>query len=92
MVQKLSLSKYLEHMQEPEFIEVSEMYDEDKEIKTEEVSDPLSIKDYDDIDTNTAKVDILKQNSVDNDCETKIEIVEELALKTESSDLSELNQ
>ena len=71
------------------FFEVSEMYDKDKEMKTEEGLDPLSIKDYDDIDTNTAKVDILKQNSVDNDCETKIEIVEELALKTESSDLSE---
>ena len=80
---------YLEHVQEHEFIEVSEMYEEDKEIKTEEGVDPLSIINHDDIDTNTTNVDILKQNSVDNDCETKIEIVEELALKTESSDLSE---
>ena len=47
--EKLAFSKYrgyLEHVQEPEFIEVSERYEEEKEIKTEEDIDPLSIIDW----------------------------------------------
>ena len=38
-------------MQEPVFIEVAEMYEEDKEIKTELEIDPLSIINYDDSET-----------------------------------------
>ena len=65
----MSVSKhqgYLEEFQEPEFIEVSEMYDEDKEIKTEDGSDLLSIKDYDNSENNTTIVDMKKQESVDS--------------------------
>ena len=102
MVEKLSLSKYqgyLEQLQEPEFIEVSTMYDEEKEIKTEEGSDPLVIKDYYDSENNTTMVDKKKQKSVDSGGEiqieideevhqTKIEFEEDFVLKTESSDLA----
>ena len=81
MVQKLPLSKYqgyLEHVQEPEFIEVSTMYDEEKEIKTEEGSDPLAIKSYYDSENNTTMVDKKKQKSVDSGGEIQIEIDEEV--------------
>jgi len=89
MVEKLSLSKYqdyLEHVQEPEFIEVSEMCEVDKEIKTEEDIDPLLIIHYDDSENNTTMVDIKKRKTVNSDCETKIEQDEDFVLKTESSD------
>ena len=91
MVEKLSLSKYqgyIEHVLEPEFIDVSEMYEEEKEIKTEEDLDPLSIINHDYSETNSTVVEILKQTPVDNDCEIKIEIVEDLDFVTESSVLS----
>ena len=69
-------------MQEPEFIEVSEMYDEEKEIKTEDGSDLLSFKDYDKSEKNTSNVEMKKQSSVDGDCGIKIEIDEEVHQKS----------
>ena len=89
MVEKLSISKYqgyLEHVQEPEFIEVSEMYEVDKEIKPELDIDPLSVINYDDTENNTTMVDMNKRTTVNSDCETKIEKEEDFVLKTESSD------
>jgi len=92
MVEKLSLGKYqdyLEHVQEPEFIEVAEMYEVDKEIKTEMDIDPLSIinnDNYDDSENNTTMEDRKKRKTVNSDCETKIEQEEDFVLKTESSD------
>ena len=83
MVQKLSLSKYqgyLQHVQEPEFIEISEMYEVDKEIKTELDIDPLSVINYDDTENNATLVDM------NSDFEFKIEKEEDFVLKTESSD------
>ena len=83
MVEKLPISKYqgyLQNVQEPEFIEVSEMYEVDKEIKPELDIDPLSVINYDDTENNT---------TVNSDFETKIEKEEDSDLKTESSDLSE---
>ena len=76
MVEKLSISKYqdyLEHLQEPEFIEVSEMCEEYKEIKTELDIDPLAIITYDDNENNKTMVDIFKRKTVNRDRETKIE-------------------
>ena len=92
MVEKLSVSKYkayLEHVEEPEFIEVSEMHEVGERIKTEEGLDPLSIMNYDDSEYNATVVDMNTEISVSSHCENKIEIVEDLFLKTESSDLSE---
>ena len=94
MVEKLSISKYqgyLEHVQEPEFIEISEMYEVDKEIKTELDIDPLSVINYDDTENNTTMVDMYKRNTMNSDFETKIEKEEDFVLKTESSDLSEFD-
>jgi len=58
MVEKLALSKYqgyLGHVQEPEFIE---MYGDEKEIKTEEDIDPLSIITYDNREHKTTMVEM----------------------------------
>ena len=57
-------------------------------IKTEDSLDPLSIINHDYSETNSTVVEILKQTPVDNDCEIKIEIVEDLDFVTESSVLS----
>ena len=59
--------------------ETESEFDVDKEIKTEEDIDPLAIDNYDK-ENETTSIDII-------DPLTKIEIEEDLILKTESSDL-----
>ena len=81
----------LEHVQEPELIEISKIYEKDKEIKTELDLDPLSIINFDYSENNTITVDIIKRTNVNSDCETKMEIVEDFVLKTEPSDIPEFN-
>ena len=76
---------YLEPVQEPELIEVSEMYEKDKEIKTELDIDPLSVINYDDTENNATLVDMNKRKTMNSDFEFKIE-KEDFVLKTESSD------
>ena len=93
IVEKLAISKnqdFIEYVLEPEFIEVSEMHEVDKEIKTEMDIDPLSIIDYYDSENNTTMVEINKGNAMNKDCEAKIEPDIDLVVKTEPSDISEL--
>ena len=78
------------HVQDPEFIEVPEMNEEYKEIKTELDIDPISIINYDDSENNTTMVEINKGNAMNKDCEAKIEPDIDLVVKTEPSDISEL--
>ena len=90
-VENPSPSKYQDFLeQDPDFIEVSEMYNGDKEIKTEMDIDPLSIIDYDDGVNNTTMVEMKEQNCLKNNIEPKIEI--DLVMKTETPDISESDQ
>ena len=80
MVKKLDMVKYGQYPNP----ETESEFDVDKEIKTEEDIDPLALDNYDK-ENETTSIDII-------DPLTKIEIEEDLILKTESSDSSHFSE
>ena len=103
MIKKLDMSKYkilknTPQIMEPVFIETSNISDVETEIKQEEnIDDPLSLIKIEPIENDITVNDpgivyvsaSVKQEADMCDLESKIEIEEDLVLKTESSDLSE---
>ena len=89
MIEKLDCSKYLKHLNSTELddIKISCMEEADTKIKIEKSEDIQSTIDYEFETQDTTLADNL--DSSDCDLVSKIEIEEDLVIKTESSDLSE---